>query len=79
LATSANLLTETHSLANEITQLAPLAIRACLQAVTRGLQLPLEKGLALEAELFAALFATDDVREGTAAFLERRPPEFKGR
>lgn len=79
LAPSANLLTEAHSLANEIAQLAPLAIRACLQAVTRGLELPLEKGLALEAELFAALFATDDVREGTTAFLEKRSPKFKGR
>ena len=79
LATSANLLIEAHSLANEIAQLAPLAIRACLQAVTRGLELPLEKGLALETELFATLFATDDVREGTTAFLEKRSPKFKGR
>jgi len=79
LATSANLLTEAHTLANDIAHLAPLAIRACLQAVTRGLELPLEKGLALEAELFAALFATDDVREGTSAFLEKRSPKFKGR
>lgn len=79
LATSANLLTEAQSLANEIAQLAPLAIRACLQAVKRGLELPLEKGLELEAELFAPLFATDDVREGTTAFLEKRSPKFKGR
>ena len=79
LATSANLLIEAYTLANDIAHLAPLAIRACLQAVTRGLELPLEKGLALEAELFAALFATDDVREGTSAFLEKRSPKFKGR
>ena len=65
-------------LAREIAQLAPLAIRACLQAVTEGNQLPLAEGLALEAKLFASLFDTDDVREGTSAFLEKRPPVFKG-
>ena len=79
LATSADLLTEARSLANDIAQQAPLAIRAGLQAVTRGFELPLEKGLVLETELFATLFATDDVREGTTAFLEKRSPKFKGR
>ena len=79
LATSADLLTAARSLANDIAQQAPLAIRAGLQAVTRGFKLPLEKGLALETELFATLFATDDVREGTTAFLEKRSPKFKGR
>jgi enoyl-CoA hydratase len=58
---------------------APLAARACLQAVTRGARLPLDEALRLEAELFARLFATEDVREGTRAFLEKRKPDFKGR
>jgi enoyl-CoA hydratase len=79
LATPADLLTEARSLANDIAQQAPLAIRAGLQAVMRGFELPLEKGLALETELFAKLFATDDVREGTTAFLEKRSAKFKGR
>lgn len=57
---------------------APLAARACLQAVTRGARLPLDEALRLEAELFARLFATSDVREGTRAFLEKRKPLFKG-
>ena len=57
---------------------APLAARACLQAVTRGARLPLDDALRLEAELFARLFATADVREGTRAFLEKRRPLFKG-
>jgi enoyl-CoA hydratase len=70
---------ERDALAQEIMQLAPLAIRACLEAVTRGLQLPLEEGLKLEAELFSSLFSTADMREGTRAFLEKRAPEFKGR
>lgn len=75
---AAGLLKEAESLANDIARLAPLAIRACLEAVTRGLELPLEEGLALEAQLFADLFATADVREGTSAFLEKRSPVFKG-
>ncbi len=72
------LMEESQRLAQEISQLAPLAIRACLKAVTRGVELPLTEGLALEAELFASLFATEDMREGTRAFLEKRMPVFKG-
>ena len=79
LASSRDLLTEAELLAGEIAGLAPLAIRACLKAVTLGIDLPLAEGLALEAELFAALFATEDMREGTRAFLEKRTPVFKGR
>lgn len=75
---AAGLLAEAESLANDIAKLAPLAIRACLEAVMLGLELPLEEGLALEAQLFARLFATADVREGTSAFLEKRSPVFKG-
>ena len=73
------LLAEALALANEIAALAPLAIRACLKAVTEGMKLPFEDGLVLERELFASLFATEDVREGTQAFLEKRAPVFKGR
>ncbi len=79
LTTTTDLLVATASLASEIAQLAPLAIRACLQAVTQGLEVTLEEGLALERELFASLFDTDDVREGTAAFLEKRAPTFTGK
>jgi len=70
---------EAESLAHQIIDTAaPLAVRACLEAVTRGARLPLAEGLALEAELFARLFSTDDVREGTRAFLEKRKPSFRG-
>ena len=72
------LLARAEGLAREIAQLAPLAIRACLEAVNHGTQLPLAEGLALETKLFASLFDTDDVREGTSAFLEKRSPVFKG-
>lgn len=66
-------------LAKDMSKLAPLAIRGCLKAVMRGLELPLAEGLALESEIFASLFDTQDVREGTRAFLEKRTPVFKGR
>ena len=79
IAPADELLAEAQSFAQEIAKLAPLAIRACLEAVIKGAELPLTEGLALEAKLFADLFATDDVREGTGAFLEKRPPFFKGR
>ncbi len=78
IASPQGLMQEALRFANEIAQLAPLAIRACLQAVNRGTELPLSEGLALEAELFASLFATSDMREGTRAFLEKRPAVFKG-
>jgi enoyl-CoA hydratase len=79
IAPPADLLAVAKSLAREIASLAPLAIRACLEAVNRGAELPLAEGLALEARLFASLFASEDVREGTSAFLEKRSPVFKGR
>jgi enoyl-CoA hydratase len=78
IAPPAELLAAAESLAREIASLAPLAIRACLEAVIRGTELPLTEGLALEAKLFASLFASEDVREGTSAFLEKRSPVFKG-
>jgi enoyl-CoA hydratase len=79
IAPAGKLLAQAESLANEISQLAPLAIRACLEAVNHGAELPLVEGLALEAKLFAELFATEDVREGTRAFLEKRRPVFRGK
>jgi enoyl-CoA hydratase len=78
IAAAGELLSEANSLAREIAELAPLAIHACLEAVIKGSELPLDEGFALEAKLFAGLFATEDVREGTRAFLEKRTPVFRG-
>jgi len=56
-----------------------LAVRAVKVAVDRGLEMDLASGLALESELFAALFGTSDKAEGMAAFLAKRKPDFTGR
>ncbi|HEX8367685.1 MAG TPA: enoyl-CoA hydratase-related protein [Pyrinomonadaceae bacterium] len=70
---------EAFALAAKISELAPLAIRACLKAVTEGLNSSLEEGLKIETELFAQIFSTADMREGTRAFLEKRKPVFSGK
>jgi len=75
----AQLLAEAESLAGKIAQFSPLAIRACLQAVIHGRELSLAEGLAVERDIFSQLFATEDAREGTRAFLEKRKPVFRGR
>lgn len=72
------LLAQSRSMSAEISGLAPLAVRACLRAVVDGQELTLNEGLALETKLFAQLFETKDMREGTRAFLEKRPPKFNG-
>jgi enoyl-CoA hydratase len=58
---------------------APLAIQYALEAVNHGLDLTLSEGLYLEAALFAVCCATEDKKEGTTAFLEKRQPRFQGK
>jgi enoyl-CoA hydratase len=67
------------SLALELTGKAPLAVRAILEAVHKGAQMPLTEAQAYEATLFGLLAASDDMKEGTRAFLEKRTPSFTGR
>ena len=58
---------------------APLALADCIELVTDGLDLPLEEALAIEAQRFGELAETEDMAEGTAAFLAKRPARFQGR
>jgi enoyl-CoA hydratase len=73
------LLEESEKLMRGILAMAPLAVRLSLEAVDQGLEMTLDEGLLLEANHFGLLAATQDMKEGMAAFLEKRPPEFKGR
>ena len=73
-----NLIQHSLALAHEIASMAPLAVRAALEAVVAGADMSLDDGLRLESKLFASLFSSQDVREGTRAFLEKREPVFKG-
>jgi enoyl-CoA hydratase/carnithine racemase len=66
-------------LAQQIARSAPLAVKYALEAVNHAVEMPLEEGLRLESALFGLCFATEDVREGTRAFLEKRHPIFEGR
>jgi len=72
------LLAEAETLLRTILENGPLAIRACLEAVEAGLETDLDQALLLEANYFGLLSATEDMREGTKAFLEKRKPLFKG-
>ena len=65
--------------ARKIASKGLIAIQQSLRAIEEGLQLPLEQGLALEAEAFGAVAASDDSRAGVSAFLQKRQPQFKDR
>jgi enoyl-CoA hydratase len=72
------LLAESERLLRAILDNGPLAVRACLELVDAGLEMPSDEALRLEAGWFGLLSATADMREGTAAFLEKRKPGFSG-
>jgi enoyl-CoA hydratase len=67
------------SMLRQILAQGPLAVSLSIAAVNRGLEMPLEDGLALEASHFGLLAGTADMKEGMRAFLEKRPPRFSGR
>jgi enoyl-CoA hydratase len=70
---------KTLQLANTIAAKSPVALRIAKHALRAAAEMPLQAGLAYETELFITCFGSDDKREGVAAFLEKRAPEFRGR
>jgi enoyl-CoA hydratase len=75
----AELLPAAEAMAKKIIANAPIAVKYTMEAIERGIEMPQEEGLFLEATLFGLACATEDMREGTKAFLEKRPAQFKGK
>jgi enoyl-CoA hydratase len=75
---AAELMREAMSLATALAAKAPIAVRYIIDAVRTGLDLPLPAAQRFEAALFGLVTGSDDMREGTRAFLEKRTAEFKG-
>lgn len=75
----ADLMEKAMDLARRASAKAPLAVRYCIEAVQRGMEMPLDDAAFMEATLFGLCFGTEDMKEGTRAFLEKRKPGFKGR
>ena len=73
------LMSTAETMARTILEAGPLAVRAIKQAAIKGLSMPLDDGLRLESHLFRLLAMTEDSVEGTRAFAEKRPPEWKAR
>jgi enoyl-CoA hydratase len=73
------LMTEVRTVAETLAAKPAVAVQYILEAVNRGLEIPLDQAQFLEATLFGLVVSTDDMREGTAAFLQKRTAEFKGR
>ncbi len=76
---AAELIPRAEAIAQKIIANAPLAVQYALEAVNKGMETSLAEGLYLEAVLFGVCCATEDKKEGTAAFLEKRAAAFKGR
>jgi enoyl-CoA hydratase len=76
---AADLLAEARKLAHQLAKNAPVAARYIIDAINKGLEMPFAEGCVFEATLFGLVASTEDMREGTAAFLEKRKPEFKGK
>ena len=76
---AADLLTEARKMAGNLAAKAPIAVRYILEAVHHGVEMPLADAELLEASLFGLVASTDDMKEGTKAFLEKRAASWRGR
>ena len=79
VTTTNDLMTTAKEMMRIILANGPLAVALCIEAIDRGLEMSLDEGLILEANHFGLLAATDDMGEGTRAFMEKRAPAFKGK
>ena len=79
LAPANQLIGAAEALAGKIMANAPLAVKYCMEAVNHGMEMTQEEGGFLEATLFGLCCASADMKEGTRAFLEKRPPQFTGK
>jgi enoyl-CoA hydratase len=75
----ADLLPTAEAFAKKIIANAPLAVKYAMEAIEHGMDMTLEEGLFLESTLFGLCCATEDMHEGTRAFIEKRPAKFQGR
>jgi enoyl-CoA hydratase/carnithine racemase len=76
---AADLVSRAEAILKKITSNAPIAVRLALEAANKGMETSQTAGLLLEASYFGLCAATEDKKEGTAAFLEKRAPRFQGR
>jgi len=76
---AANLIARAEEILKQIAANAPVAVQLSLEAVNKGMDTSQSEGFALEASYFGLCAATDDKKEGTSAFLEKRAPQFHGR
>ena len=76
---AADLIARAETILAQIAANAPIAVRLALEAVSKGLETSQDEGCALEAAYFGLCASTEDKREGTAAFLAKRVPEFHGK
>ncbi len=76
---AADLMAEARKLAAQLARSAPIAMRYIINAVNKGAEMAFAEACQYEATLFGLVASTEDMREGTAAFLEKRKPEFEGK
>ena len=76
---AADLIARAEAILKQIASNAPIAVKLALEATNRGLETSQDEGMLLEASYFGLCAATEDKKEGTQAFLERRAPQFHGR
>jgi enoyl-CoA hydratase len=76
---AADLMAEARKLATQLAASAPIAMRYIINAVNKGIEIPFAEACQYEATLFGLVASTDDMREGTKAFLEKRKPGFRGK